>query len=44
VLDFGQHARDASYPTAGEFTRGVFDRIVAGFMAALYLQLGTLTT
>jgi hypothetical protein len=44
VLDFGHHARDASYPTAGEFTRGVFDRIVAGFLAALHLQLGTLTT
>jgi hypothetical protein len=44
VLDFGSHARDASYPTAGEFTRDVFDRVVAGFMAALHLQLGTLTT
>jgi hypothetical protein len=44
VLDFGRHARDASYPTAGEFARGVFDRVVAGFMAALHLQLGTLTT
>lgn len=44
VLDFGPHARDASYPMAGEFTRDVFDRVVAGFMAALHLQLGTLTT
>jgi hypothetical protein len=44
VLDFGRHARDASYPTAGEFTRGVFDRVVTGFRAALHLQLGTLTT
>ncbi len=43
VLDFGTHPNDARYPTAGEFTRGVFDRIVAGFMAALHLQLGTLT-
>lgn len=42
VLDFGRHARDASYPTAGEFTRGVFDRVVVGFMAALHLQLGIL--
>jgi hypothetical protein len=44
LLDFGPHPRDALYPTAGEFTRGVFDRVVAGFMAALHLQLGTLTT
>jgi hypothetical protein len=44
VLDFGRHARDTSYPTAGEFTRRVFARVLAGFMAALHLQLGTLTT
>lgn len=44
LLDFGRHPRDARYPTAGEFVRGVFDRVVAGFMAALHLQLGTLTT
>lgn len=43
LLDFGPHPRDAHYPTAGEFTREVFDRIIAGFMAALHLQLGTLT-
>jgi hypothetical protein len=44
LLDFGPHARDAHYPTVGEFTRGVFDRVIAGFLAALHLQLGTLTT
>lgn len=44
VLDFGPHPRDARYPTAGEFTRGVFDRIVEGFLAALHLQLKTWTT
>ncbi len=44
LLDFGRHARDAHYPTAGEFTRDVFDRVVVGFIAALHLQLGTLAT
>jgi hypothetical protein len=43
LLDFGRHPRDAHYPTAGEFTRGIFDRIVIGFVAALQLQLGALT-
>jgi hypothetical protein len=43
LLDFGRHPRDANYPTEGEFIRGVFDRIIAGFMAALHLQLGALT-
>jgi hypothetical protein len=43
VLDFGTHARDPSYPAVGEFTRAVFDRIVEGFLAALHLQLGSLT-
>ncbi|TMQ28190.1 MAG: hypothetical protein E6J90_00900 [Deltaproteobacteria bacterium] len=42
VLDFGRHPRDARYPRAAEFSRAVFDRVVAGFMAALHLQLGTL--
>lgn len=44
LLDFGPHPRDASYPTTGEFSRGVFDRVVTGFVAALQLQLGPLTT
>jgi len=44
LLDFGPNPRDTHYPTAGEFTRGVFDRVVTGFMAALHLQLGALTT
>ncbi|HEX3474952.1 MAG TPA: hypothetical protein VHT91_07915 [Kofleriaceae bacterium] len=44
LLDFGPHPRDAHYPTVGEFTRAVFDRVIAGFQAALHLQLGALTT
>jgi len=44
LLDFGPHPRDAIYPTTGEFARGVFDRVLAGFMAALHLHLGPLTS
>lgn len=39
-LEFG--AAPAGYPSAGLFDRDVFDRITAGFMAALYLQLRAL--
>lgn len=37
-LEFG--TAPAGYPSAGLFDRDVFDRITAGFGAALYLQLG----
>jgi hypothetical protein len=44
LLDFGPHPHDASYPTVGEFSRGVFERVIAGFVAALHIQLGALAT
>jgi hypothetical protein len=44
LLDFGPHPLDARYPTVGEFSRGVFERVIAGFVAALHIQLGALTT
>ena len=44
LLDFGPHPLDASYPTVGEFARGVFERVIAGFVAALHIQLGALAT
>lgn len=40
-LGFAMHAGSA-HPTSGSFGRDVFDRIVAGFVAALYLQLDAL--
>jgi hypothetical protein len=39
-LSFGAHASMPDYPTSGEFARDVFERILAGFLAALQLQLG----
>ena len=33
----------SGYPTSAEFPRDVFERIVQGFLAALFLQLGTVT-
>jgi hypothetical protein len=32
-----------THPLVGTFSRDVFERVVAGFVAALHLQLGTLT-
>jgi hypothetical protein len=40
-LDFGPPSR-LDYPQRGLFGRDVFERVIAGFVAALYLQLGTL--
>jgi hypothetical protein len=42
LLDFGPQPGDPTYPTTGEFSRDVFDRILMGFEAALHLQLGDL--
>ncbi|MBI5532747.1 MAG: hypothetical protein HY898_08545 [Deltaproteobacteria bacterium] len=42
LLTFRPQLGDTSYPTTGEFSRDVFDRILAGFLAALHLQLGNL--
>jgi hypothetical protein len=42
-LAFTVSTSTARHPSSGSFGRDVFDRIVAGFVAALYLQLGVLT-
>lgn len=44
VLHFGPQDGDTSYPRLASFSGDVFDRIVGGFVDALHLQLGTLTT
>jgi hypothetical protein len=31
------------YPTRANFSRDVFERVVEGFVAVLYLQLGSAT-
>jgi hypothetical protein len=40
-LEFGPHAARTDYPARAEFPRDVFERICAGFLAALYLQLAS---
>ena len=40
-LDFSPLGAFSGYPTRAEFPRDVFERITAGFIAALYLQLGS---
>ena len=42
-LRFAGSAGAPAHPLAGTFSRDVFERVVAGFVAALHLQLGTLT-
>ena len=42
-LRFTSAADLPAHPLAGTFSRDVFERVVAGFIAALHLQLGTLT-
>jgi hypothetical protein len=42
-LGFGPHAAVPDYPETGEFARDVLERVVGGFVAALYLQLGELS-
>lgn len=39
-LQFGPHVVVVDYPSSGTFPRDVFERIVSGFVAALFLQLG----
>jgi hypothetical protein len=41
-LGFSVDAVASTHPTSGLFGRDVFDRIVGGFVAALYLQLDVL--
>ena len=43
-LQFGPEMRVPAYPTSAEFPRNVFERIVGGFTAALYLQLGDIVS
>lgn len=43
-LSFGPHAALPDYPTTGQFARDVFERVVGGFVAALHLQLGAITS
>jgi hypothetical protein len=42
-LDFRPRAGLAGYPTRATFSRDVFERVVEGFLAVLYLQLGSAT-
>lgn len=42
-LDFRPRTGLARYPTRATFSRDVFERIVQGFLAVLYLQLGSAT-
>lgn len=42
-LEFAPSPGAPAHPRAGTFARDVFERVVAGFIAALHLQLGTLT-
>lgn len=41
-LEFALSVTSQDHPRAGTFSRDVFERVVAGFVAALHLQLGTL--
>ena len=41
-LDFAPSTRTPAHPKSGAFSRDVFERVLAGFVAALHLQLGTL--
>ena len=41
-LQFARSPGASGHPAAGTFSRDVFERVVAGFIAALHLQLGTL--
>lgn len=41
-LEFAPSLGTTAHPPAGTFARDVFERVVAGFIAALHLQLGTL--
>ena len=43
-LEFGTSPGAAGHPRHGTFSRDVFERVVAGFSAALHLQLGALVT
>ena len=43
-LRFGPQVGVPDYPTLAEFPRNVFERIVSGFTAALYLQLGDIAS
>jgi hypothetical protein len=42
-LEFAPSIEAPAHPRAGTFSRDVFARVVAGFVAALHLQLGVLT-
>ena len=42
-LEFAPSIGAPAHPRAGAFSRDVFARVVAGFVAALHLQLGVLT-
>jgi hypothetical protein len=41
-LEFAPSTGAPAHPLSGAFSRDVFERVVAGFVAALHLQLGTL--
>jgi hypothetical protein len=41
-LEFAPSIEVPAHPGSGKFSRDVFERVVAGFSAALHLQLGTL--
>ena len=43
ALEFAPSFAAPTHPRTGTFSRDIFERIVAGFVAALHLQLGTLT-
>jgi hypothetical protein len=43
-LQFGPQAGVPNYPASGAFPRNVFERVVGGFTAALYLQLGEIAS
>lgn len=40
-LEFAPSDRAPNHPRLGTFRRDVFERVIAGFIAALHLQLGT---
>jgi hypothetical protein len=42
-LEFGAPSKPTEHPRSGSFRRDVFERVVAGFVAALQLELGALT-
>jgi hypothetical protein len=41
-LRFGPQPGVPDYPSSGKFPRDVLERVISGFLAALYLQLGEL--